>query len=136
MDLIIELIAPLSHFLAYLGTAFGLTALYAVVYTAVTPQAEWTLLRQGNVSAALAFGGSLLGFVLPLASAISHSVSIPDCVVWGLVALVIQIAAFFGLRAFLRNLPRDIEEDRRGVATFAALFFLSVGVLNAACMTW
>jgi len=136
MDLIIELIAPLPHFLAYLGTAFGLTALYAVVYTAVTPQAEWTLLRQGNVSAALAFGGSLLGFVLPLASAISHSVSIPDCVVWGLVALVIQIAAFFGLRAFLRNLPRDIEEDRRGVATFAALFFLSVGVLNAACMTW
>lgn len=136
MDIFLELIAPLPHFLAYLGTALGLTTLYAAVYTALTPQAEWTLLRQGNVSAALAFGGSLLGFVLPLASAISHSVSLPDCVVWGLVALVIQITAFFGLRAFLRNLPRDIEEDRRGVATFAALFFLAVGVLNAACMTW
>lgn len=136
MDIILELLRPLPHFLAYLGTALGLTTLYAVVYTAVTPQAEWTLLRQGNVSAALAFGGSLLGFVLPLASAISHSVSIVDCTVWGLVALVVQISAFFGLRVVLRNLPRDIEEDRRGVATFAAIFFLSIGVLNAACMTW
>lgn len=136
MDLLLELIRPLPHFLAYLGTALGLTTVFAVLYTAITPHHEWTLLRQGNLSAALAFGGSLLGFVLPLASAISHSVSLADCAVWGVVALCVQLGAFFGLRLVLRTLPSDIEADRRGVALFAAFFFLAVGVLNAACMTW
>ncbi|MEN9353703.1 MAG: hypothetical protein RL318_1028 [Fibrobacterota bacterium] len=136
MDIFLELIKPLPHFLAYLGTALGLTTLFSILYTAITPHSEWTLLRQGNISASLAFGGSLLGFVLPLASAISHSVSLVDCVVWGIVALFVQLGAFFGLRLVLRNLPQDIEADKRGVGLFAALFFLSIGVLNAACMTW
>jgi putative membrane protein len=136
MDMILELLSTLPRFAAYLGTAFATTAVFIFVYTAVTPQSEWKLLREGNISAALSFGGSLLGFVLPLASAIAHSVSLLDCVVWGLVALVIQVASFFALRLFLPNLPRDIEEDHRGNATFSGIVFLAVGILNAACMTW
>lgn len=123
-------------FCAYLLTAIGLTTLYAIIYTAVTPHAEWTLLRQGNLSAALAFGGSLLGFVLPLASAIAHSASLLDCAVWGLVALVVQILAFFAIRRLLPDLPRQIEADRPGPAAAAALFFLAVGLLNAACLVY
>ena len=133
---IAQILVPLPSFLAYLATALALLALYCALYTAVTPQAEWRLLREGNISAALAFGGSLLGFVLPLASAIAHSVSLLDCVLWGLVALVVQLAAFFAARAMLPGLPRRIEEDSRGSATFAAIFFLAIGVLNAACLTW
>ncbi len=136
MDLLVELIRPLPHFLSYLGAALGLTTVFAYLYTAITPHHEWTLLRQGNLSAALAFGGSLLGFVLPLASAISHSVSLVDCVVWGVVALCVQLGAFFGLRIVLPTLSADIEADKRGIGMFAGIFFLSIGVLNAACMTW
>jgi putative membrane protein len=129
-------LSTLPAFLAYLLTAIGLTTLYAVIYTAVTPHAEWTLLRQGNLSAALAFGGSLLGFVLPLASAIAHSASLLDCAVWGLVALVVQLLAFFAIHRLLPDLPRQIEADRPGPATAAALFFLAVGLLNAACLVY
>ena len=136
MELVLHLLQTLPNFLAYLGTALGLLVLFAVLYTAVTPQAEWRLLREGNVSAAIAFGGALLGFVLPLASAIAHSVSLLDTLVWGLVALTVQLAAFFAAWGTLRQLPGKIEADHRGVATIAAIFFLSVGLLNAACMTW
>lgn len=136
MNPILHLLAPLPNFLAYLGTALGLTVLFSILYTAVTPQAEWKMLREGNLSAALAFGGALLGFVIPLASAIAHSVSLLDTLLWGIVALVVQLLAFFGVRLVLPRLPRQIEEDHRGVATIAAVFFLSVGLLNAACLVW
>lgn len=136
MGLVLHLLQPLPNFLAYLGTALGLLLLFGVLYTAVTPHAEWRLLREGNVSAAIAFGGALLGFVLPLASAIAHSVSLLDTVLWGLVALAVQLTAFFAAWFVLRRLPAQIEGDHRGVAAIAAIFFLCVGLLNAACMTW
>lgn len=136
MNPILHLLAPLPNFFAYLGTALGLTVLFSVLYTAVTPQAEWKMLREGNVSAALAFGGALMGFVIPLASAIAHSISLLDTLLWGLVALLVQLVAFFGVWMILPGLPRQIEADHRGVATIAAIFFLSVGLLNAACLVW
>lgn len=131
-----HLLATLPAFLAYLGIAIALTALYAIIYTAITPHPEWKLLREGNISAALAFGGSLLGFVLPLGSTIAHSVSMLDLAVWGAVALLVQILSFFVLRLFLPTLPADIEADKRGVGTICAFFFVAVGILNAACLTW
>lgn len=132
----VHLLSTLPEFLSYLGVALVLTTVYAVAYTAVTPHPEWKLLREGNLSAALAFGGSLIGFVLPLASAIAHSISLVDCVLWGGIVLVVQILAFFGLRLVFPRLPDDIVADKRGVATVAAFFFLAVGILNAACLTW
>lgn len=132
----LQFLSTLPAFLAYLGAALGLTALFCVLYTAITPHAEWKLLRAGNLSASLAFGGALLGFVLPLSSAISHSVSLLDMVVWGGVALVVQLLAFLGARLLIPGLPAKIEADQRGAATAVAVLFVAVGLLNAACMVW
>jgi len=136
MSHLLEVASTLPDFGLYLLTAFLLLTTYSVIYTAVTPHPEWSLLRQGNLSAALAFGGSMVGFVLPLCSAIAHSVSIVDVAVWGLVAMVVQITAFFVLRLAIPTISKDIESDRPGPATAAALFFLAIGLVNAACMTW
>lgn len=136
MNNALHLLNNLPAFLAYLGSALLLTAIFCVLYTAITPHSEWKLLRVGNLSASLAFGGALLGFVLPLASAIAHSVSLLDMVVWGAVALAVQLLAFFAARLLLPGLSRQIEDDKRGSATFVAILFVSVGVLNAACMVW
>lgn len=132
----LQLLNTLPSFLAYLGAALALTGLFSFLYTLVTPHAEWRLMRQGNVSAALAFGGALLGFVLPLSSVISHSVSLLDMVVWGAVALVVQLLAFFAARLLIPGLPAKIEDDQRGAATIVAVLFVAVGLLNAACMVW
>lgn len=123
-------------FVAYMFTAVGLTALYAVLYTAITPHAEWKLMRSGNLAAALAFGGSLIGFVLPLASAIAHAESLPDCAIWGGIALGVQILAFLGLRLLLPGLSKHIEADRPGPAAAMAFLAIAVGILNAACMVY
>jgi putative membrane protein len=61
------------------ATAFIVAFLAAVaffvafkfVYQLVTPYHERDLIRQGNTAAAVALGGALIGYVLPLASALS-----------------------------------------------------------------
>ena len=46
-------------------------------------------------AAAIALGLSLLGFVPPLVSAIAHSANMLDCLIWGVIALIVQIIVFF-----------------------------------------
>jgi len=136
MSPLMHSLSTLPAFATYMALAIGMTVLFAILYTAITPHPEWTLLRQGNLSAALAFGGSLIGFVLPLGSAIAHSSSLPDCAIWGGIAMTVQILVFLGLRLLIPDLPKHIEADRPGPATAAALISLAIGILNAACMVY
>jgi putative membrane protein len=128
--------AGLPAFLAHFGVALLLTAVFLAGYTRLTPHREWTLIRNGVPAAAVALVGSLLGFVLPLASAIAHSVDLLDCVLWGAIALLVQWLVFMALRLVLRDLPERISRNDLAAATLVAGLSLSVGALNAACMTW
>ncbi|HEY4213646.1 MAG TPA: DUF350 domain-containing protein [Steroidobacteraceae bacterium] len=125
----------LPAFLAYFGVAIVLLLLFAVIYTRLTAHDEFALIRQGKPAASVALGGSLIGFVLPLCSAIVHSVSLVDFVIWALIALIIQIVTFFVVRLFLPNLSQRISNDEMAAGTFVALTSVAVGAINAACMT-
>lgn len=125
----------LPSFLIYFGTAIVLLLAFAFIYTRLTAHDEIALIRQGKAAAAVAFGGSLFAFVLPLCSAVIHSVSLVDFVIWGLIALVIQIATFFAVRAFLPNLSQRITDNEMSAGLFVAFASLAVGAINAACMT-
>jgi putative membrane protein len=127
--------AGLPAFLSYFGCAMLLLLLFGLIYTRLTAHDEFELIRHGKSSAAIALGGSLLAFALPLCSAIVHSVSLIDFVIWGLIALVIQIATFFAVRLFLTNLSQRITNNEMSAGLFVALASLSVGTINAACMT-
>ena len=129
-------LALLPNFLAYFALAIGLAIVFLVVYVWVTPHRELALIRANKPAAAISFGGAFLGFVIPLASAIAHSVSLLDCAVWGLIALVIQLLTFFATRLLLPDLPERIARDERAAAILIAALSIGVGVLNAACMTY
>ena len=49
--------------------SLALTALFLAIYVRITPYREFALIRAGNVAAAASLSGALLGFVIPLASA-------------------------------------------------------------------
>jgi putative membrane protein len=129
-------VAGLPEFLAYLATALLLLLLYVAVYMAVTPHNELALIRQNNAAAAVAFAGSLLGFTAPLASAVANSGSLGDCVVWGLVALAVQVAAYFVLRLPVDGLSRRIAEGQIAAGAWLGAGSLAAGIVNAACMTY
>jgi putative membrane protein len=122
--------------LLYFGAALGISAVYLVIYSFVTPYAEWTLIRQGNNAAAISLSGAIIGFVIPLASTISHSQSFLDMIVWSVVAMIVQLLVYLVARICKPHLNADIEAGRTAPAVLLAALSVAVGVLNAACMTY
>jgi putative membrane protein len=129
-------LGALPHFLGYFCFAVFLFGLFLLIYLWVTPYAEIELIRGGNLAAALNLGGALLGFSLPLASTIAHSVSILDVGLWALVALVLQIGVHFLSRVLIKDMVRLIESGMVSVGAMACCLSLGFGVLNAACLTY
>jgi putative membrane protein len=129
-------LATLPSFLMYFGAAIALVALFCVVYVKFTPYNEWTLIGQGNVAAAISLSGAVLGFAMPLASVIAHSVSWGDMLVWGLVALIVQLAVYVVARTVAPSLVADIEGGKPATGVVLAVASITVGLLNAACITW
>lgn len=112
------------------------TLAFKVVYQIVTPYRERDLIRQGNTAAAIALVGALIGYVLPLASALSHTVTLVEFVAWALLAGVIQIVAFTLVRVIaLPDVKTRIENGEIAIGVYLAGVSVAVGVLNAACMT-
>jgi putative membrane protein len=132
----LQFLEGLPAFLAYLGVSVLLLLVFVLVYVRVTAHDEFALIRQNNVAAAVAFGAAIIGFCLPLHSAVSHSVSLLDCAVWGAVALLVQVFAYFGVRVFIRDLSTRIDRGELAPALFAASAAIGVGLLNAAAMTY
>jgi len=132
---ITQSLAGLPAFLLYFSLAMALLVLFIAVYVAVTPYRELTLIREGNAAAAISLGGAVVGFVLPLARAVTQSVSALDLVVWGLVALVVQVVVFFIVGKLLPRFVEAIKEGRIAAAILLAALAIGVGLLNAAAMT-
>lgn len=125
----------LHGFLIWLGLSLALGGVFVALYLWITPHDELALIHQGNVSAAVCLGGAMLGYVLPLASAMIHGVNVHDFVIWAVIAMLVQLLTYLALRLGVRTLTADITADRLSVAILAAGVSLSVGVLNAAAIT-
>ncbi|MBL8993953.1 MAG: DUF350 domain-containing protein [Spirochaetia bacterium] len=126
----------LASFGAYLGAGVGLTGAFLLIYTLITPYKEMSLIRSGNVAAAVSLSGALFGFLIPLGSAITHSVSLPDMLVWGGVALVTQLLAYLLARIVIPGIAKDIPEGKVSVGVFLGAISLAIGMLDAACMSY
>ena len=128
--------ATFDDFLLYLAVSLALLAAFVAIYIRVTPYREIALIREGNMAAAYSLSGSLLGFIVPLTSAIRHSVSLGDMAIWGLIALLVQVAAFIVARILFPGIVTDIPAGKQSVGFVAGALALAVGLLNAACMSY
>lgn len=104
------------------------------VYQLITPLREMELIRAGNTAAATSFAGAILGLAIPLAFCMATSVGVLDIVIWGLVALFIQLMTFRLLDIFLKDLPKRIKNREMGAAILVVAVKLAVGMINAAAI--
>ncbi len=122
------------------GTYLIASVVYLVVFTWIylrfTPYDEVQLIREGNLAAAVSLTGALIGFAVPVAIVIAHSVNLVDMAVWTLLAMMIQLFVFAVLRKIFSFVVDDIQEGKVPSALFLAAFSTVAGVLNAACMTY
>jgi putative membrane protein len=134
--MILQSLAGLPAFLVYFCTGLIAVVGYLFVYTRITPYNEFELIRDNEPAAALAWGLCLLGFVLPLVSAIAHSANVLDCLIWSLIALIVQVIVFYLVKIPVPNLSARIAGGELAAAIWLGLSSLAAGALNAACMIY
>ncbi len=126
-----------AHFVVAFGLACILLAAFKRLYQISTPYNERALIAAGNPAAAIALGGAIIGFALPLASALSVTADPVEFVAWGVLAGVIQIVASLIVRRFVvRDLVERIESGNIASAIYLAATSIGIGLLNAASMTY
>ncbi|ABU75492.1 hypothetical protein AFK64_00890 [Cronobacter sakazakii] len=123
-------------FCAYFFIGLAMINCFMFIYTRITAHDEWKLIKENNSAAAITFGGAILGYVVPLASAAINSVSITDYLIWGAIALVVQLIIYGGVRLYMPKLSEKIINRNVAAAIFMGVASLAGGILNAACMTW
>ncbi|MGE3249351.1 MAG: DUF350 domain-containing protein [Hyphomonadaceae bacterium] len=129
MDLtspITAFVAGFPDFVIQLGAALALYIISLIIYVLMTPHKELALIREGNPSAALAFGGVVVGLAIPLGACLAHAIGLMDLLIWAVVTLLLQIIAFRFADMFLRNLPKRIAEN--DVAAAITLMSIKLGL--------
>ena len=134
--------AAIQSFLAgipFLLSHFGVTVLMlvigVVIYMWITSHDERALIREGNTAAAISLAGAILGLAIPLAFCMASSVNVYDIVIWGIVTLVIQLATFWIIDIWLRDLSKRSEEGQVGTAILLVSVKLAVASINAAAVS-
>ena len=126
-----------GHFLIAFAIACLFLAVFKWLYQVSTPYDERRLVAEGNMAAAITFGGAIVGFALPLASALEVTANPLEFVAWGVLAGAIQVAASLVVRRIvIRDLVAKIETGNVASAVYMAATSIAVGLLNAACMSY
>jgi putative membrane protein len=136
MDFVKFSLSGFDEFLIYAGLSIAFIYVYMILYLRVTPYNELKLIKEGNVAAAISLSGAVIGFSLPLAAAIRHSVHPWDMMLWGVVAALVQLLVYVAVRFTFLNVTRRIPDGQVAAGVVLGAISIAAGILNAACMTY
>ncbi len=120
--------------LAHFAVALALLGVGVACYNALTPFHEVGLMRSGNTAAGIVLGGNFVALAIPLAATLATSLVTLDIVVWGVVALLVQLLAFVAAARLIPGLRGMIEENNTAAACMLVGIQLAVALLNAGAM--
>ena len=126
-------------FISFFLTALVLVVVFLYLYALVTPYDDYKLIfEDNNIAAALGFGGAIIGVSIPLYSALVNSISYTDFVIWGGIAILIQlIFAFIVTRITGKySLESKISQGVVPVGILMAFLSICIGLLNAGSMSY
>jgi len=133
---VIQSLAGLPAFVAYFCLSIVAVIAYLFFYTRATPYNEFELIEKNTPGAAIALGLSLIGFCLPVASAVAHAADLLDCAVWAVVAFIVQVGTFYAARIAVSDLCGRIARGEMASAIWLGFIYVATGILSAASMTW
>ena len=122
-------------YILHLLSGFLLLGVFFGIYTKITPFNELSLIREGNVAAALSLGGALIGFSLTLASSVLHSDTYLLFVGWAIGAMVVQAASYAAITRVLPQMNAGIADNNIAMGALMGTSSLTVGIINAACLS-
>jgi putative membrane protein len=135
MDVAIQaFVEGFPDFLIYGGVTLGLLTAGCVIHILLTPMKEMKLIREGNVAAGIGVGAVIVGLAIPMAACLSSATSVYDLLIWGVVAILLQMLAFRVVDLALRDLPKRIERNEIGAAVVLAAVKLATAFVMAAAL--
>jgi putative membrane protein len=120
--------------LADFGVVLGLLIVGILIYMAVTPFRERELMRDGNTAAATVLGGALVALAIPLSALLATTGGLLDILVWGVVAVILQLVTVIVVSLVMRSMRSMIEAGQVAAAIPLVAAQISIGLLNAAVM--
>lgn len=130
------MLGSIFNYLLYFGSTIAMLLIAGFVYVRFTPCDEITLIRRGNVAAAVALGGAMLGYACVVYSATAHGSTLLETAMWSAVALGIQIIGVELLRIVIRDdWKAQIEKGDLAHGMALGAFSLAIGLINAGCLT-
>ncbi len=123
--------AAFPRFLMSTGAAGLMLLVASTVYVLLTPWKELSLVRSGNTSAGIALSGAILGLAIPISSTLASSMTLEGLLIWGAIALLMQLITYRVVDLILRDIPRRIADDEIGAATLLAAAKLSTAMILA-----
>jgi putative membrane protein len=133
---VVTSLSGLPAFLAYFCLSLIVVTAYVYVYTRITVHDELKLIEANVPGAAISLGLSLLGFAMPVASPVAHAANIVDCIVWSVIALIVQVIVYYLVRIPVPDLSKRISAGELAPAIWLGLASVTGGLLSAASMTW
>jgi putative membrane protein len=122
------------NYALHLVSAAVLLYAFFLVYTWATPFDEMTLIRQGNVAAALTLGGALIGFSLTVASGLVHTDNLTSFLGWSAAAAAIQLLTYVLVTRLLHMSKEHIEGNNIAFGVLLASISISVGAVSAGAL--
>ena len=120
--------------LLHIAVSVAMLLVAATVYIVLTPHKEISLVRQGNVAAAVDLGGVLVGLAIPLAFSLKGSTSLADVALWGAATVVIQLLVFRLVDLVLHGLPKRIKDGEMAAAALLVGAKLATAMIVAAAV--
>lgn len=118
------------HFLV----ALALLVVGALIYFAITPFREREMMSKGNSAGGTVLAGAVLGLAIPIAATLATTRLLVDLVVWGAVALLMQLIVYGILSIAFHNLRGMIEQGNMAAAIALVGTQIAVALLVAATM--
>jgi putative membrane protein len=103
-------------------------------YMAITPFHEHRLIGEGNCAAGTVLAGTAVALAIPLAATLAASAFTVDILLWGAVALVLQLVTFLIVSFIVRRLREMIEAGNVAAALVLTGVQIAVALLNAGAM--
>lgn len=129
-----DIINAITYYLMHLLSGFAMMAIFAKVYTWLTPIDEMALVNKGIIAAALSYGGAVVGFSLPIASSALHADSYPVFLLWGGISMAVQLVCYLILARLIPHLQAALEADNQAVGMLTGAVAIAAGLINAGCV--
>ena len=139
MDIVLLIFQSVKSGLPFLISHFVISILIFLVglwaYVKITPINEMKLIKDGNIAASVSFFGACVGISIPLSTCLASSVNVADILVWGTIAVLLQLICFRGVDIFLKDLSQRISEGEISISIVLVSFKISIALLNAAAIS-